>query len=251
MKFHIFTILIASLLLSLGKVLAQSAVEIITKAEEVRRGATSSKAEMTMTIVRPSWSRTMSMKSWSKGDDYAIMLVTAPKRDLGTVTLKRVKEVWNWMPRIERTIKLPPSMMSQSWMGSDFTNDDLVREASLIKDYDLKVLGDSTIGDRPCWKIEMIPHDDAAVVWSKVYVWVDKKDYLTMRNEFYDEDDYLINVMIASNIKTLGGKTFATKLEMIPVEDEGHKTVIEYQDIVFDTGISENFFSVQNMKRVR
>ena len=251
MKFHIFTILIASLLLSLGKVQAQSAVDIITKAEEVRRGATSSKAEMTMTIVRPSWSRTMSMKSWSKGDDYAIMLVTAPKRDLGTVTLKRVKEVWNWMPRIERTIKLPPSMMSQSWMGSDFTNDDLVREASLIRDYDLKVMADSTIGDRPCWKIEMIPHDDAAVVWSKVYVWVDKKDYLTMRNEFYDEDDYLINVMIASNIKTLGGKTFATKLEMIPVEEEGHKTVIEYQDIVFDTGISENFFSVQNMKRVR
>ncbi|MEL6256338.1 MAG: outer membrane lipoprotein-sorting protein [Bacteroidota bacterium] len=251
MKFHIFTILIASLLISLGKVQAQTAVDIITKAEEVRRGATSSKAEMTMTIVRPTWSRTMAMKSWSKGDDYAIMLVTAPKRDLGTVTLKRVKEVWNWMPRIERTIKLPPSMMSQSWMGSDFTNDDLVREASLIKDYDLKVLGDSTIGDRVCWKIEMIPHDDAAVVWSKVYVWIDKKDYLTLRNEFYDEDDYLINVMIASKIKNLGGKTFATKLEMIPVEEEGHKTVIEYQDIVFDTGISENFFSVQNMKRVR
>ncbi|MEM8888314.1 MAG: outer membrane lipoprotein-sorting protein [Bacteroidota bacterium] len=251
MKFNIFTILIASLLLSLGKVQAQSAVDIITKAEEVRRGATSSKAEMTMTIVRPSWSRTMSMKSWSKGDDFAIMLVTAPKRDLGTVTLKRVKEVWNWMPRIERTIKLPPSMMSQSWMGSDFTNDDLVREASLIKDYDLKILGDSTLANRACWKIEMIPHDDAAVVWSKVYVWVDKQDYLTLRNEFYDEDDYLINVMIASNIKTLGGKTFATKLEMIPVEEDGHKTVIEYQDIVFDTGISENFFSVQNMKRVR
>lgn len=251
MKFNILLFLSAALILSFGGLHAQSAAEIITKAEEVRRGATSSQAEMTMTIVRPSWSRTMSMKSWSKGEDYAIMLVTAPKRDLGTVTLKRVKEVWNWMPRIERTIKLPPSMMSQSWMGSDFTNDDLVREASLINDYDLKVLSDSTIGDRPCWKIEMIPHDDAAVVWSKVYVWVDKQDYLTMRNEFYDEDDYLINVMISSNIKTLGGKTFATKLEMIPVEEEGHKTVIEYQDIQFDTGISENFFSVQNMKRVR
>ena len=251
MKFSIFNTLFTILILSLGQIQAQTAVEIVQKAEEVRRGVNSSQAEMTMTIVRPNWSRTMSMKSWSKGDDFALMLVTAPKRDLGTVTLKRVKEVWNWMPRIERTIKLPPSMMSQSWMGSDFTNDDLVREASLVKDYDLKILGDSTINARTCWKIEMIPHEDAAVVWSKVYVWIDKKDYLTMRNEFFDEDDYLINVMISSNIKTLGGKTFAAKLEMIPVEEEGHKTVIEYQDIQFNTGISENFFSVQNMKRVR
>jgi len=251
MNLNSLIISFVAVLLSVGTTQAQSAAEIIKKAEEVRRGANSSEAEMTMTIVRPTWSRTMSMKSWSKGDDYAIMLITAPKRDFGTVTLKREKEVWNWMPKIERTIKLPPSMMSQSWMGSDFTNDDLVRESSLIKDYDLKTLKDSTIDGRICWKIEMIPHEDAAIVWSKVYTWVDKKDYLMLRSEYYDEDAYLINVMQASNIKVLGGKTFATKMEMIPVEEEGHKTVIEYSDINFDKDISESFFSVQNMKRVR
>ena len=251
MKFHIFTILIASLLLSLGRVQAQSAVEIITKAEEVRRGATSSKAEMTMTIVRPSWSRTMSMKSWSKGDDYAIMLVTAPKRDLGTVTLKRVKEVWNWMPRIERTIKLPPSMMSQSWMGSDFTNDDLVKQSSVVDDYAHKLLGKEEVEGRNCYKIELIPTEDAAVVWGKVIMWIDVKEYMQMKVAFFDEDDYLVNTMYGKKVKEMGGKLLPSILEIEPADEDGHKTIVEYLSLSFDQPLKESFFSTQNMKRVR
>lgn len=243
------TILSATLLL--GTTYGQDAKEIIRQAEEVRRGVETSQAEMTMTIVRPDWTRSMSMKSWSKGDEFALMLITAPARDAGTATLKRGNEVWNWAPRIERTIKLPRSMMSQSWMGSDFTNNDLVQEVSIIDDYDHRVLKDSTIEGRACWKIELIPHEDAAIVWGKIYSWIDKTDYLTLRSEFYDEDDYLINVMQSSNIRTMGGRTFATKLEMIPVEEDGHKTVMEYQSISFDGALNDAFFSVQNMKRVR
>lgn len=142
-------------------------------------------------------------------------------------------------------------MMSQSWMGSDFTNNDLVQEVSIIDDYDHRVLKDSTVEGRSCWKIELIPHEDAAIVWGKIYSWVDKADYITLRSEFYDEDGYLINVMQSSNIRTMGGRTFATKLEMIPVEEDGHKTVMEYQSISFDGALSDDFFSVQNMKRVR
>lgn len=246
----IFSTLLAATLL-LGTAYSQDAKEIIRQAEEVRRGVETSQAEMTMTIVRPDWTRSMSMKSWSKGDEYALMLITAPARDAGTATLKRGNEVWNWAPRIERTIKLPRSMMSQSWMGSDFTNNDLVQEVSIIDDYDHRVLKDSTIEGRACWKIELIPHEDAAIVWGKIYSWIDKTDYLTLRSEFYDEDDYLINVMQSSNIRTMGGRTFATKLEMIPVEEEGHKTVMEYQSISFDGDLTDAFFSVQNMKRVR
>lgn len=245
----LLTILSATLLVSTS--FGQDAKEIIRQAEEVRRGVETSQAEMTMTIVRPDWTRSMSMKSWSKGDDYALMLITAPARDAGTATLKRGNEVWNWAPRIERTIKLPRSMMSQSWMGSDFTNNDLVQEVSIIDDYDHRVLKDSTVEGRACWKIELIPHEDAAIVWGKIYSWIDKTDYLTLRSEFYDEDDYLINVMQSSNIRTMGGRTFATKLEMIPVEEDGHKTVMEYQSISFDAALSDAFFSVQNMKRVR
>src|SRR5581483_8682765 len=105
---------------------AQDAKEIVTKAENNIRGHTS-QLEMTIQIIRPTWTRSMSLKSWSKGEDYSISVVTAPAKDAGTVFLKRVKEIWNWVPSIERAVKLPPSMMAQSWMGTDFTNDDLVK----------------------------------------------------------------------------------------------------------------------------
>jgi outer membrane lipoprotein-sorting protein len=229
----------------------QTAKEIIQESEERFRGTQTMKANMTMTITRPTWERTMEMKMWSKGDDYGLILVTAPERDKGTANLKREKEVWNWMPRIERTIKLPPSMMSQSWMGSDFTNEDLVREFSLVKDYDHTIMGDSTLEERACWKIELIPHEDAAVVWGRVVMFIDKQDYLQLRTESYDEDGYLVNVMTGSKIKEMSGRTLATRMEIVPVEEEGHMTAIEYKNMKFDDPIPDAFFSIQNMKRVR
>ncbi len=229
----------------------QDARTILKTSEEKRRGISSSKAEMTMTIIRPKWTRTMAMKAWSKGEDYSLILVTSPARDKGSATLKRQKEVWSWNPRIERTIKLPPSMMSQSWMGSDLTNDDLVREVSLVTDYDSRILGTESIEGRTCWKIELIPHEDVAVVWGKVIMFIDQKDYLQLRTEFYDEDSYLINIMQASQIKEMGGRPFAAKLELIPQEEEGHKTILEYQSLSFDIPIDENYFSVQNLKRIK
>lgn len=248
----IFTVCLC--LLSLGflqPIFAQDASTILQTSEEKRRGVQSSRAEMSMTIVRPKWTRTMSMKAWSKGDDYSLILITGPARDKGSATLKRETEVWSWNPRIERTIKLPPSMMSQSWMGSDFTNDDLVREVSLVEDYDSKILGTETIEGRTCWKIELIPHENTAVVWGKVIMLIDQKDYLQLRTEFYDEDNYLINVMQASNITQMGGRPFATRMEIIPQEEDGQKTVLEYQSIAFDVAIDDSYFSVQNLKRIK
>jgi len=230
---------------------SQDPKEIIRKSEEVRRGVTSSYAEMTMEIIRPEWSREMSLKSWSKGEDYALILVTAPARDKGTANLKRKQEVWSWVPRIERTIKLPPSMMSQSWMGSDFKNEDLVRENSLVNDYTHTLIGNDTIRDRSCYVIELIPKPDAAVVWGKVILWIDQQDYLQLKAEFYDEEQNLINTMQSSAIKPMDGKPFATRLEMIPEDEKGHKTVLTYQEIEFDKKIPDDFFTVQNMKRVR
>ena len=245
----IFAILL-SLFTSLN-LQAQDPKEIIRKADEKRRGIESSSAEMTMEIIRPNWTRSMSLKSWSKGDDYSLILVTAPARDKGTATLKRKKEIWNWNPRIERTIKLPSSMMSQSWMGSDFTNDDLVNDISLIDDYTHKLLGDSTIDGRKAWKIQMVPEEGVAVVWGKVITFVDKEEYIFLRSEYYDEEGYLVNVMLGKDIRQMGGRTLATRMEMVPVEEEGHKTVLSYQDIEFNTNMPESFFSVQNMKQVR
>ncbi|WNJ18599.1 outer membrane lipoprotein-sorting protein [Pontibacter sp. G13] len=240
------------LLLGLGGQLqAQTASDILRKSEEIRRGVQSSASVMNMTIVRPDWTRTMTIKSWSKGEDYALMLITAPARDKGNVTLKRKKEIWNWRPKIERTVKLPPSMMSQSWMGSDYTNDDFVRESSYEKDYQSQILGDTTIQGRKCWKIEMIPNEETAIVWGKIHLWVDQEDYLQLRGEYYDEDNYLINIMEGSQIKNMDGRDVVTRIEMIPVEEDGHKTVVETSSIEFDNPISENFFSVQNMKRIQ
>ena len=240
-------------LLSLTSLMGQSdptALEVVKKADEKAKGL-SSKGEIKMTIIRPTWTREMTMKTWTKGDDYSLILVTAPARDQGTAFLKRKKEIWNWQPTIDRVIKLPPSMMTQSWMGSDFTNDDLVKQSSIVTDYDHTLLASETIQDYECYKIQMIPHDDAVVVWGKVIMWISKKEYLQLKTEFYDEDGYLINTIIGKDIKKLGGKLLPATMEVIPADEEGHKTVIEQLWLDFDTPMKENFFSIRSMKRVK
>jgi outer membrane lipoprotein-sorting protein len=229
---------------------APDATEIVRRADQHLRGNTSY-TELTMKLVRPDWSRELSMKSWSKGTDRALILITAPARDKGTAFLKRGNEVWNWVPSVERVIKIPPSMMSQSWMGSDFTNDDLVKESSIVEDYTHTIAGDSTITGRPCWKIRMIPKPEAAVVWGKVLLWVSKEDDLELRCEYYDEDEVLINVMEMSNVKTLGGRLLPTVMEMLPQDKPGNKTVLTYEEARFDEPLADSFFSEQNMKRLR
>ncbi|MDR9458373.1 MAG: outer membrane lipoprotein-sorting protein [Salegentibacter sp.] len=227
-----------------------SAKDIVKKADENMRGKTS-QADITIKIIRPTWSREMHIKAWSKGDDYSMILVTSPAKEKGTVFLKRVKEVWNWIPSIERNIKLPPSMMSQSWMGTDFTNDDLVREASSVSDYDHTLLGKETISGKECYKIQMIPKPSAAIVWEKVIVWIDTVDFLQLKAEFYDEDGELVNIMRSSDIKEMGGRKITSKIEMFPVDKEGNSTVIIYNDIVFDDPIKDDFFTTRNMKQLK
>ncbi|MAO65198.1 MAG: outer membrane lipoprotein-sorting protein [Balneola sp.] len=232
-----------------GLLYGQDATEIIRQMDEKMRGE-SLKAEMSMTIVRPTWERTVSMTSWSKDTEYSLILITAPARDEGTAYLKRGNEIWNWVPSVGRTIKMPPSMMMQSWMGSDFTNDDLVRESSVVTDYEHELVDEDSIDGRECYKIQMTPKPDAPVVWDRVDVWVSKEEYLQLRSEFYDEFGELINVMKGMNVKEFDGRMIPSKMEMIPQDKEGHKTVLEYESMEFNVGIPESFFSVQNMRRV-
>ncbi|WP_103664607.1 outer membrane lipoprotein-sorting protein [Gracilimonas amylolytica] len=238
------------LLLLSGTVLAQNASEIVKKMDEKMRGE-SLEAEVTMTIVRPDWSREVSMKSWSRGSEYSMILITAPARDRGTAFLKRGNEIWNWIPNVGRTIKMPPSMMMQSWMGSDFTNDDLVRESSAVTDYEHELVGEETIQGYECYKIEMTPKPDAPVVWTRVDVWISKEEYIELRAEFYDEFGELINVMNGMDVKDFNGRQIPSRMEMIPMDKEGHMTILEYRSMEFNENISERFFSVQNMRRVQ
>lgn len=236
--------------LSLSQNSDPKALEIVT-AMDLKAKGNSSVGSASMTIVRPTWSRTMEMKSWTKGTDYSLILILAPARDKGSAFLKRDNEIWNWQPRIDRNIKLPPSMMMQSWMGSDFTNDDLVKESSVIVDYFHEMDGEHEIDGRLCYKIILTPKEDAAVVWGKIVMYIDKEHTIQLRTEFYDEDDYLVNTMYGKDVKELGGKVLPATLEVIPADKEGHKTVITQHWIKFDEPIKTEFFSTSNMKKVR
>jgi outer membrane lipoprotein-sorting protein len=228
---------------------AQSAQEIVQKSLDLVQGASSS-ATFRMAIVRPAWTRELKIKSWSLGTDYGLILVVDPARDKGTAFLKRGNELWNWQPRIERSIKMPPSMMLQSWMGSDFTNDDLVRQSSIVEDYTHRLLREESIDGRSCYVIELVPRPGAPVVWGKVLAWITKTGFMTLKNEFYDEDGQLVNTMTGSQIRRMGDRDLPTMLEVTPADEEGHKTIITYESLQFDIPINDAFFSIQNMKSV-
>ena len=158
--------------------------------------------------------------------------------------------MWNWVPSIEKMIKIPPSMMMQSWMGSDFTNDDLVRESSTVKDYTHKMLSKETIREQLCYKIELIPLLDAPVTWGKAIMWVTVNGFNQWKTEFYDEDMELVNTMNAYNIKKMGDREIPTKIEIIPQDKKGNKTVLEITSMIFNQTIDDSFFSQQNMKKL-
>lgn len=228
---------------------AQTAEEVVERSYEKMQGE-SSEAVITMKIIRPDWERSYTMKTWSKGEDLSMILIQAPARDNGTAFLLRENEIWNWLPNVNRTIKMPPSMMSQSWMGSDFSNNDLVREATIIKDYSYRMIGDTTLNGYDSYIIEMIPKPEAPVVWSRVVSYITKEDYLYLRADYFDEDDLPVRRMLAYDIKEMGGRVIPSKMEMIPLGEEDRKTLVIYEEIIFNADISDRFFSLQNLKRL-
>jgi len=229
---------------------SQDATTIVQKANDLAMGKTSS-GTMTMTIERPSWTRSVSMKSWSKGTDYYLILITEPARDKGQVFLKRLTDMWNYMPAIGRMIKIPPSMMSQSWMGSDFTNNDLVKMNSLVEDYTHKIIGGENIGGYDCYKIELIPKANAAVVWGKIVMWIAKNEFYELKSEFFDEDMKLVNTQTADDIRQFGDRKLPARMEMVPADKEGNKTILQMEDMRFNMDLPDSFFSQQNMEKVK
>ncbi len=240
------SIILATAFTSFG----QNPKEILQRMEDNMRG-TSSYSEMTMETVRPRFTREISMKGWSLGDDYSLIVITAPARDQGTAFLKRGNEIWNYVPNIDRTVKMPPSMMSQSWMGSDFTNDDLVRGISIVDDYDHKLLGKETIDGVECYKIELIPHPETPVAFERILRWVSTGNYLPVKIENYDDRNDLVSSIHFREVKNLGGRQLPSVTEMIPHDKRGHKTIITTHKIDFGVNLNQGFFSQQNMRNVR
>jgi len=230
---------------------AQDADQILKNSEEKIQGIKSSYQEMMIKIVRPKWSKEMTMKGWSIGEDYFASVVLSPAKEKGTVFLKRENEVWNYIPSIERTIKLPPSMMMQNWMGTDFTNDDLVQRSSITDDYTNTIIGNEIIDGLDCWIIELIPNEDAAVVWGKLMMWIDKRDYMQLKTQFFDEYDEMTSIMTGKAIKSFDGKKLPAIIEFVPLDKEGNKTIVERLVWKFDIDINERYFLPNYMKNLR
>jgi outer membrane lipoprotein-sorting protein len=229
---------------------SQNATEIIKKAYDKERG-TSSRGEMSMTIVRPTWQRTIKFKFWGMGQEYSLTLVTYPAKEKGQTFLKRQNDLWSWNPTISKMIKLPASMMSQGWMGSDYTNDDILKESSIVIDYTHKLIGSEKIENFDCYMVEMIPRPSANIVWGKIIKWVSKNDYLQLKTEYYDEDGYKVKSEIGKSVKQIGGRLLPAIVEIIPEDEPGKKTIVELTNIEFDIKIENSFFSQQNMQKIR
>lgn len=225
---------------------AASSDEIIKQLEDNLNGKTA-KLNITMTVETSRATRTMKMSSFSIGDKKSFIKILYPRKDKGITFLKVDHLLWQYVPRIERVIKIPSSMMLQSWMGSDFSNDDLVKESSISQDYHTKLLSET----KDKYLIELIAKDDATVVWGKLLMEVSKKYILPLNVKYYDEDDVLIRTLSYEKIKKFENKYYPTYWQMIPkTEDKkGHKTIIQIDKAVFDKEISESYFTKNALKR--
>jgi len=228
-----------------------TALEIVKRADDKFNGEKSSLMVMSMTIIRPTWQRSVEFKNWSLGKEYALTLITSPAKDIGQTFLKRVNEMWNWNPSINRLIKLPVSMMSQGWMGSDYTNDDILKESSVVNDYTHEIIGNEIIDGRDCYKIKMVSKEDASVIWGHQIRWIDKKDFLVLKAELFDEDGVLVRTETGSDIKPMDGRVIQTRIELVPADEPGNKTVVVIKEMKFNISVQESFFSQQNMKVIR
>ncbi|MDR1975311.1 MAG: outer membrane lipoprotein-sorting protein [Bacteroidales bacterium] len=245
-----------NLTLSVGLFLSLSALgqdtkEIVAKAENLLRGEKTSYSEMQMQIVRPKYTRTLEFKSWAETDGNSMTLITAPAKEKGQSFMKMGNNMWSWNPTIQRLMKMPPSMMSQGWMGSDFSNDDILKESSLVKDFTHTLIASETVGGMQCYKIQLIPLPNADVVWGKILIWISKDDYFEMKVEFYDEDNVLVKTHTASNIATFDGRKLPSITEIVPADQPKNKTIITIKTIKFNIAIDKNFFSQQNMKNLK
>lgn len=228
-----------------------SATDIVKRADDKMRGEKSSFSLMTMKIVRPTWERSISFKSWGKGTELSLVYITGPAKDKGQSFLKIKNEMWSWNPSVNRTIKLPTSMLSQGWMGSDFTNDDLLNQRSIVVDYNHEIVGEETVSGELCYKIMLKPKPNAPVVWGKIAMWISKQHEIILKTEYYDEDQYLVKSEIGKGLKEMSGRYMPTIFELIPADEEGNKTIVTIDEIKFDIPLEDSFFSQQNMTRIR
>jgi outer membrane lipoprotein-sorting protein len=226
----------------------QRAREIVDRVDRLSRGESSIGA-VSMEISTVNWQRTLSMQIWSRGTDNALIRILKPEKEAGTATLKVGNNIWNYLPKVNRTIKIPTSMMMASWMGSHFTNDDLVKESCLIRDYFIAISFEGERDGTQVYEFTLTPRPEAAVVWGKVVLEVRQADLMPTWQRFYDEQDKLVREITLSDYKRMGGRLVPTRLVVRPADKAGEQTTITYDDLTFDVAISDDTFSLRNLER--
>jgi len=224
----------------------ERAKEILKKMDELYR-STSSSAQFEMEIITPNWQRTLKIDAWTLGMEKAFFRILYPQKEKGMSTLKVGNEMWNYLPKTDKVMKIPPSMMMGSWMGSDFTNDDLVKEYTFLDDYTFEMTG----VDNPepgIVYVKAIPKEDLPIVWGSIITAVREKDYLPLWQKYYDEKGQAMREIIYKDIKTFGKRTIPSVMELIPAKKTGQKTVVRYIDVKFDIQLDDQIFSLRHLR---
>ncbi|MGH9324066.1 MAG: outer membrane lipoprotein-sorting protein, partial [Vicinamibacteria bacterium] len=220
----------------------ESPSEIIDRVDRLLRGE-SSHGTAIMEVVTENWERSLTMEMWSLGTEYSLVRILAPAKEAGTATLKAGDDIWNYLPKVDRSIKIPASMMMGSWMGSHFTNDDLVKDSRLIEDYHVEI---SFEGDREgieVWEFALTPKAEAAVVWGRIDYRVRKKDLMPVWAHYYDEDGKLMRTLTFEDFQNVSGRTVPMTMNMKPEDKPNERTTVRYQKLEFGVALDESFFS--------
>lgn len=221
--------------------------EIVNKVDELYR-STSSYGLFEMEIVTPHWERKLKIKSWSMGKNRTFMRILKPKKERGMATLKIDREMWNYLPKTNKVMKIPPSMMMGSWMGSDFTNDDLVKEYTYQEDYNFEIIKPE--GEDPeNTYVKCIPKEGRPIIWGHVIIAVKEAENIPVFQKYYDEKGNLMREMYFKDIKKFGNRTIPSVMELIPTKKRGRKTVIRYIEAKFDQKIDKKIFTLRNLRK--
>ena len=223
-----------------------TAYELVAGALDLVRGK-SSYAKMEMLVHRPDWERTSKLVSWTRGRKDALIRFTAPAKDAGNATLKQGDKMWTFTPKLNRTIRLPFSLMSQSWAGSDFSYNDLSRTDKLLEYYDLSIVEQTEQDGHQVYTVEAIPHDDAPVVWGKEHM-VMRDDYVLISQTFFDQDMQPLKRMETLEIGELGGRTFGTRMRMGKLAEPDKYTELYYAEADWEVELNDQVFTVFSLQ---
>ncbi len=237
----------ACLLLAAGPARGQTAQEIVDQVDRLLRGE-SSHGVVQMEVVTEHWSRAYEMRIWSLGTEYSLIRILSPRKDAGTATLKAGEDIWNYLPRVDRSIKLPPSLMGAAWMGSHFTNDDLVKESRIIEDYDVEIGFEGARDGVVVWEFVLTPKPEAAVVWGRIEEQVRQVDMMPVWARYYDDRGELARTLTFEEFKVMGGRLVPARMDVVPADKPGERTTILYSELEFDVDLDESFFSLRRLQ---